>query len=171
MFLLSLVLENLLKLQFCDDLVGCVKCPSHGDCTGKELVCESPYVAIRYDCAKVNSLPYYAQELSIAVEKYLSKKAFLYQVYSITEGDLVNQIKADHIVFYHFIQLLRKNQSSVLTWRKDSKRWVDINPSSGYWIGLLVCIDEYFWVLGLVGLFCIIFSRIRWLISNKIKID
>ena len=99
---------------------------------------------------EMNTLPYFTQQIILEAEVYLAKRAFFDEEYSITETDLLEQLDVDHIVFYQFVELVKQGHSRLMTWRKDSKRWIEVDKDIGWYIGLLYYADQYLWVLGLV---------------------
>ena len=107
----SLFIGNLLDFEFCGNSTNCIPCPKLGTCNKKDLVCKAPYIRIRYECTKLDTLPYFTQELSIKAEKYLAKRAFLLQKFAITEAELLNDLFADHIVYYQFLEMVKRNHS------------------------------------------------------------
>ena len=122
MFLITLFIRYLLDVEFCGNTEGCVECPLYGKCDGRTLVCDKGYTKIRYECADDFSLPYSTQELSMQIELFLAKRALLTQRYSITEFDLIEELNADHIVFYKVMEMIKLKQSNLLSWRKDAMR-------------------------------------------------
>ena len=150
MVLFYVIIRAILDIEFCGDAPGCIPCPKYGRCSGSELFCEWPTERVGTGCVEMNTLPYFTQQIILEAEVYLAKRAFFDEEYSITETDLLEQLDVDHIVFYQFVELVKQGHSRLMTWRKDSKRWIEVDKDIGWYIGLLYYADQYLWVLGLV---------------------
>lgn len=144
MILFTILIRKLLDLEFCGE-EPCVKCPKYGVCNGNEVVCERGKEWIRYDCAENPSLPYFAQEMLLDAEVFLVERAFLTWKYEIGEMELLEELNANHIIFYKFIEAVKAGQSKVLTWRKDTKRWVEVKSGLIPILGPLILINKYFY--------------------------